>query len=248
MTIVFEERPSDSPYVESVIHGWTVGEGSTIRPAETHWHLVFSRHDGEMFPIFVAPLTSSGVVSYGGEAELLWIKFRMGTFMPHLPARSFLNAETALPTASSRSFWLKGAAVPFPTFDNVENFVNRLVREDVLTRDPVVEDVLQEKSLVIPSRTVRHRFLRATGLTQTHIRQVERAQYAADLLRRGYSILDTVFEAGYFDQPHLTRSLKQWVGFTPAQILRQVRSQCRSAESVSAQADETDYAEAEHLA
>ena len=69
-------------------------------------------------------------------------------------------------------------------------------------------------------RTERHRFLQATGLSHTHIRQIERAQQAAALLRQGVPILDTVYQAGYFDQPHLTRALKQWVGHTPAQLIR----------------------------
>jgi methylphosphotriester-DNA--protein-cysteine methyltransferase len=68
---------------------------------------------------------------------------------------------------------------------------------------------------------VRHRFLQATGLTQGHIRQVERAKRAAELLRQGSSISDTVYEAGYFDQPHLTRSLKRWIGSTPAQLVHE---------------------------
>jgi AraC-like DNA-binding protein len=67
---------------------------------------------------------------------------------------------------------------------------------------------------------VRNRFLRATGLTQGRVRQIERAQRAATLLRRGRPISDAVHKVGYFDQPHLTRSLKQWIGHTPAQILR----------------------------
>jgi methylphosphotriester-DNA--protein-cysteine methyltransferase len=70
------------------------------------------------------------------------------------------------------------------------------------------------------ARTVRHRFLRATGLTQLHIYQAERARRAEALLRQGVSILDTVFEAGYYDQPHLTRSLKRFIGHTPAQLIR----------------------------
>ncbi len=72
----------------------------------------------------------------------------------------------------------------------------------------------------IPSRTLRYRFLRATGYTQGAIRQYERAQKAASLLEQGMPVLDTVFEAGYFDQPHLTRALRRWIGHTPAQILR----------------------------
>jgi methylphosphotriester-DNA--protein-cysteine methyltransferase len=49
---------------------------------------------------------------------------------------------------------------------------------------------------------------------------MQRAQHAQALLQQGVSILDTVDEAGYFDQPHLTRSLKQFIGYTPAQIIR----------------------------
>jgi len=34
-----------------------------------------------------------------------------------------------------------------------------------------------------------------------------------------------VYEAGYFDQPHLTRALKHFIGLTPAQIMDRSRSQ-----------------------
>lgn len=58
------------------------------------------------------------------------------------------------------------------------------------------------------------------GLTQGSIRQIERAQQAAALLERGVPILDAVYETGYANQPHLTRSLKRFYGQTPAQIAR----------------------------
>ena len=79
----------------------------------------------------------------------------------------------------------------------------------------------------IAARTVRHRFLQATGMTQVQIRQFERAQRAAALLQQGQSILDVVYEADYFDQPHLTRSLKHWIGYTPAEIIRMSQPHCR---------------------
>ncbi len=41
---------------------------------------------------------------------------------------------------------------------------------------------------------------------------------------RGVSILDAVHEAGYFDQSHLTRSLKHFIGLTPAQIIDEARA------------------------
>lgn len=218
--IIDGERLSDSPYVETITQGRTVGDGSTIRPAESHWHMVFVRHNGKTYPLVVGSLTTAGVASWKEGAEILWIKFKPGTFMPHLPAKNLLDKETLLPGAASHSFWLKSSAWQFPDFENADTFVDRLVRDAVLVCDPVVNAVLQDQLLAMPSRTVRHRFLRATGLTQSRIRQIERAQRAAALLRQGKSILDTVYEVGYFDQPHLTHSLKQWVGLTPAQIAR----------------------------
>jgi AraC-like DNA-binding protein len=220
MTITHEERPSDSPYVETVTRGRTVGDGSTIRPAESRWHMVSVRHDGGARMIVVGPWTTAGVASWKEGAEIVWIRFELGAFMPHLSARDFLDTETVLPEATSGSFWLKGSAWRFPEHDDVETFVNRLVRNDILVRDPVVDAALQDQQEGLSSRTLRHRFLRATGQSRGHVRQVERAQRAATLLRQGRPISDAVHEAGYFDQPHLTRSLKRWVGHTPAQIVR----------------------------
>jgi AraC-like DNA-binding protein len=171
-----------------------------------------------MHPIAVGPLTTSGVVPFTDGVEILWVKFSLGAFMPHLPIRNFLDTEMTLPGASSRSFWLNGEAWQFPDYDNVETFVDRLVWNDVLVRDPIVSTVLNDQPHELSPRTVRHRFLRATGLTHSLIRQIERAQQAEACLQQGASILDTVFELGYYDQPHLTRSLKRWIGHTPAQI------------------------------
>jgi AraC-like DNA-binding protein len=51
----------------------------------------------------------------------------------------------------------------------------------------------------------------------------EGARYATHLLQQGASILDTVEQAGYYDQPHLTRSLTRLIGQTPAQIREKSR-------------------------
>jgi AraC-like DNA-binding protein len=220
MTLISEDRLSDSPYIETVSRGWTLSEGSTIRPAEIHWYMVFVKHPRAVHSLIVGPLTTSGIASWGQGAEILWIQFKLGVFMPHFPTKNYRDGEQTLPDASSERFWLKGAARQVPNFENVESFINRLVREEDLVRDAVVSAALEDQPLAISPRTVRHRFLQATGQTQSHIRQYERAIKAASLLRQGVPILDAVFEAGYFDQPHLTRALKQFVGYTPAQIIR----------------------------
>jgi AraC-like DNA-binding protein len=67
-------------------------------------------------------------------------------------------------------------------------------------------------------RSAQRHFLRSTGVTYTTFRQIERARYAINLLREGVSILDVVSRLGYFDQAHLTRSLRRFIGQTPAQV------------------------------
>jgi hypothetical protein len=222
VSLIYEERLSDSPYVELITHGRTIGSSFTIRPSEINWHMVFVKHNGGFQPLVVGPLTSSGVVEFVEGVEILWIKFKLGTFMPHLPFKNFLDLETAMPDASSKSFWLKGSAWQIPSYENADTFVSRLVRDDILTHDPVVPAALHDQLPDMASRTVRHRFLRATGLSQGHILQFERAQRAVSLLEQGVSILDVVYQLGYYDQPHLTRSLRRFVGKTPAQYVARV--------------------------
>ncbi len=158
-------------------------------------------------------------------AEFFGIRFRVGTIMPHLPASSLVDEDVNLPDASSRSLWLNGAAWEFPSYENADTFVDRLVHDNLLVRDPVVEIALQGQLKDLSIRTARRHFLRTTGLTKKVIHQIERARSATILLQQGVSIRDVVYEAGYFDQPHLTRSLRRFIGQTPAQIIEKTGSE-----------------------
>jgi AraC-like DNA-binding protein len=222
MSFIVENRTSDSSFVETVMHGHTAGEGVAIRPAECNWHMVLVRVDGQTQFRVVGPHTRAGELPYIEGVELLWIKLRLGVFMPHLPVADFRDDEITLPDAASTSFWLKGSAWQFPNYENADAFVARLLREDILAHDPVVDAVLQGQlaAHAVAARTLRHRFQHATGLSHNDIHQIQRAQRAAALLQHGVPILDAVDELGYYDQPHLTRALKRWVGHTPAQIAK----------------------------
>ena len=128
-----------------------------------------------------------------------------------------------LPDATRSSFWLAGGAWPFPDYDTADAFVARLVREGLLVQDPIVTAALAGHATDLSLRSVQRRIVRATGLTQQTIRQIERAHAAAALLAQGVAILDVVDHLGYADQPHLTRALRRFIGDTPAQLLRQGR-------------------------
>ena len=55
-------------------------------------------------------------------------------------------------------------------------------------------------------------------MTHGTIRQIQRARRATMMLRAGTPIADVVYDAGYYDQPHLTRSLRRFVGDSPSAI------------------------------
>jgi AraC-like DNA-binding protein len=149
------------------------------------------------------------------------IRFRLGVYLPRLPTALLVDRnDMNLPVGSDGRFWFEGAAWELPDFENAEDLVARLARAGVIARDPAVEAVMQGEHQALTRRSVQRHFLHATGMTHGAFRQIERARYATDLLRGGASILDAVHEAGYFDQAHLSRSLKGLVGQTPASILR----------------------------
>jgi AraC-like DNA-binding protein len=175
-------------------------------------------------------MTKASITFNPQGSEFVVAKFKLGTFMPNLPAMKYLDGETILPEAGSNSVWLGGSVWKLPDYHNIETFVDRLVHEGVLVWDQVVEASLQDQPVEMSVRTIRHRFMRSTGLTQGYIRQIERARQATVLLEQGKSILDTVDEAGYADQAHLTRSLKHFVGQTPAQIVRMNKLEMSNSE------------------
>ncbi len=221
MIFNFEERLSDSSFVERIWRTHSERTGDFLSVAASQWEMVVSRYNGETTMTVRGPETKATplhVTLVGG--EFFGIIFKHGTVMPSLPASNLVDGDVDLPDASSKSFWLNGSAWQFPNYGNADTFVDRLVREGLLVRDPVVESALRDEPQELSPRSVQRRFLQATGLTQGSIRQIERARYATMLLQGGVSILDTVDLTGYADQAHLTRALKYLIGKTPTQIIR----------------------------
>jgi hypothetical protein len=220
MDAYFEGRTSDSPYIEMIWRGHFEHEYSPVCPADARWNLLFRRYGSHIKVTAEGATTHFVPKTHHEAAEFLVVKFKLGTFMPYLPAGDLLNVDALLPDAVGNHFWLNSAVWQFPDYDNVETFVDQLVREGALITDPVVKAAMQEQPQPISDRTVRRRFLHSTGLTYNGIQQIERAHQAVSLLEQGLPILDTVYETGYADQPHMTRALRRFIGQTPAQIAR----------------------------
>ncbi len=226
MDLICDERPSDSPFVERVWCSQSGEGGSFISMAQSHWEMVVTKHRGGMTLTVRGPETRATPAFSPLDTEFFGIRFKPGAFMPHMPATMLMDRrDVNLPEATRQSFWLNGSVWQFPNYENADTFVARLVRDDLLVHDPLVNTVLQGQPVEMSSRTVQRRLLQATGLTQGSVYQIQRARYATALLKQGVSILDTVEQAGYADQPHLTRSLKRLIGQTPAQIISKSRTE-----------------------
>ncbi|MBO0789895.1 MAG: AraC family transcriptional regulator [Ktedonobacteraceae bacterium] len=219
MIFAFDERPSDSPFIETIWRTQSERPGTFISRAVSHWEMVVTKQNGRITVCVRGPETKATLAHCPEHAEFFGIQFKLGTFMPQLPTGNLLDGDITLPEATTRSFWLLGSAWQLPDYENAETFVNRLVRDSLLVREPVVGAALQGQLKELSLRSIQRRFLRATGLTQGAVRQIERAREAEALLEQGVSILDTVDQTGYADQSHMTRSLKHLIGRTPAQII-----------------------------
>ena len=189
--------------------------------AQSHFEIAVTRLRGRTFVTLRGRETTATPAACPAEGEWLGIRFKLGTFMPGLPpGRLRDRRDVTLPDATTRAFWLNGSAWEYPDFENADTFVTRLAREGIITRDFAVGAMLEREHPKWPIRSAQRHFVRSAGITHRTVRQIERARYATMLLKQGLSILHTVDAAGYFDQPHLTRSLKTLIGSTPAEISR----------------------------
>jgi AraC-like DNA-binding protein len=221
MSFFFEGRASHSPYVKMIWRGRAGSNYAPTCPADGNWNLLFLKQNGRVRVSVEGPLTKATPKTHAEGTEWLVIKFQPGAFLPSLPVKNLVDRDAVLPLAANNSFWLHGSTWQFPDYENVETFIDRLVRDDALRYDPVVNAVVQNQAQEMSPRTVRRHFLLTNGLTPRALAQIERAQKAAALLEQGVTLLDAVYQVGYADQPHLTRSLKHFIGQTPAQIARE---------------------------
>jgi hypothetical protein len=182
----------------------------------------FARVGGTTTVHLRGPAAKASTLSCPRDAEYFGADFRLGAYLPMFPPAGLVNLQDAvLPTLPADRILLDGRAWEMPTPQNLDVFIDRLARAGLLVFDPLVEE-LRHGGVVhtIPERTAQSRFVRAVGLSRRKLELIERARHAARLLRTGAAIADVVFDTGFYDQPHLTRTLRQLIGHTPAEVAR----------------------------
>jgi hypothetical protein len=219
--LAFEDRTSTSPFVERVWRCHSLKGGRFLSMAEGNIELVLTR-----LPQLTA-VTLRGPSTYGEEIECppngewLTIRFALGTHFPRLPAGALVDRSGInLPVQGKSHFWLSGLRWEIPSFDNAESFVERLALAGVIAREHSVGAVVDGDVDWMSRRSVQRRFVRTTGLTLSSFQQIARARHAATLLASGLTVLDATYEAGYFDQAHMTKAMRRLIGTTPGKLVR----------------------------
>jgi len=206
---LFDVRRPDSPDIDTIWRTTSVPAPTFISTAVPRWEMVVTCQRGHTWMTIRGPETKASIAEIPQDADFLGIRFRLGAFMPRFPLHALVDRWIELPDAGRGSFWLDSGIWQFPTFENADVFVDRLVREGLLVR---------EADQGSPERPAQRRSLRSTGLNRRAIRQIERALGAADLIQYGAAPRDVAWRAGYADQAHLTRALRRFVGMTPRQL------------------------------
>ena len=216
--LLFETRTSDSRWISTV---WTCRSEdvtSMTSVASETWGLVFWQEEGTPQAAIVGPESSTAVAPVPREADFVGVQFSVGTSLRMANTASLVDRGISLPDVTARSFRLDGHRLPTPRPDDAEMLVGRLVRQGVLVRDPVVDAVLRGDNPMLSPRTVERRFRAAVGLSRGSVAQIERVRKAAELLAAGTSAADVVHGLGYYDEPHLARMLRRYVGRTAQQL------------------------------
>ena len=219
MTQKHKSRESESPYVDTVWRSHNLTDGTYLATPDGSWDLiVLIGQDGARQMMLAGQATKSSYVPYQAGTGSIVISFTAGAYMPHLPGDAMLDLVEILPNFDDDHFMLAGHTYEFPTFENAEELVARLVQTGVLKHDGVVDSALKGSPKAMSPRATQRHFAHATGLTQKYLEQIKRAQQAVVLLQQGKKPIEAAQDAGYADQPHMSKSLKKIMDSTPSNV------------------------------
>jgi hypothetical protein len=208
----------NSPFVRHVSLTTFTGPSQTPMHPDGCWDIAILKH-GDDVQVLRTGLTTRTVTHVAEEGdEILAITFNPDTFMPLMPGERMLDEGVILDKIGRDRFWLGTDVVEIPNFDNVDVFIERLLRREIVQSNEVVTSIVSGRPMAMSERTMQRHFLRTTGLTYKSFTQIERARKAMALLQVGRPAADVAFALGYADQPHMIRSLKAIMGQTPRRI------------------------------
>lgn len=215
---MYQERVSDSPYIQFLWRAEPDTDGIYPHKATEYWSFFFKLENSQNSIYVSGPATIPRSLTYHAGGEYWGIVLKAHIFMPHIAKKDILNLNLELPLKDTESFLFDEQLFAVPTYETAENLIHRLIAGKHIVASHIVAQALSGAAWMA-ERTVQRHIADATGLTRKKMTSIRRAQQAFTLLQTGYTIPEVIATVGYVDQSHLTKSLKLLAGQTPAQIL-----------------------------
>lgn len=216
---MYEELHPESPVLECVWQARETRDERYLVPAVEYWDLWFRRaSDGKVAAHIAGPTRGHRWVRTTAGEHRWGIQLKAHVVLPGVDKRLLLGGEQELSVDGGR-VTLAGHAVPFPEFEDLGAFTDRLLELDVLRCDDDVRRMISGDDAGYSVRHRQRRVRETTGLTRKQIQQLSRAREAYGLLMQGVPPAECAALVGFADQAHLTRSLRAFHGLTPAGVL-----------------------------
>jgi hypothetical protein len=102
----FDDRESDSPYVERIWRSRSRNGGSFLSMAEGNIELVVTRLPGFLAVTLRGPVSRGSLVECPPNGEWLAVRFRLGTYLPQMPTAALIDhQDVQLPVLPNGRFW-----------------------------------------------------------------------------------------------------------------------------------------------
>jgi hypothetical protein len=220
MGLIFDAVAGELPLVQRVWSAHCDATTTFTSAAKGSSMIAFARNGARWTVHLRGPETGATQLTCPEGWEFFGVELQVGAYLPLFPPAGLADLNDALlPTPSGDRILLDNQAWEMPTEQNVDVFVNRLVRAGLLFFDPFVDEIRHgERPRSMSERTAQIRFRQAVGISRRKLVSIEQAQRAAQLLAAGGSITDVVTTCGYYDQPQLARAMRWATGHTPGEL------------------------------
>jgi AraC-like DNA-binding protein len=216
--LLWRER---NPELESIASVWAIRAAvimERIVPADPCISIILVQSDASAEVIIRGPETAP-------RSEILlpgytWIGIRLlpGVRIKNVPTQQLTDSFRILPADANGQFQFEGTLLQFPSFSNAEELIKQM-RDLGYISGKALNDQGSPRQ-VISSKSYSRFVKRNTGLPPYKLHQLQRISDALGLLRQGMSAASVASELGFADQAHLTRAAKQFLGYTPKELLR----------------------------
>src|SRR5215212_1798502 len=146
MSFIYEEKQSSSPYVDVVWHTEDQTDGVYVASADACWDMIFIKNkEGQPKVLLSGPSSKITLVPYSTGNKNFGIRFKPGVILTNIPVIEMVDVTKALSMPTEDTFVFQDINCELPTYECIDVFLTRLAEYGLLSIDPVIGEVLENK-------------------------------------------------------------------------------------------------------